>query len=129
MTKFYADTLQDMFLRVEKEELTRDDAAAYHKRSIGSINNYFNAKKSYDNGRHVCAQNISTEAFTQWAVKYGGRGEPLYKADPHPNRKHVKKEPEQQEMKLPEIEPCEKETIEICGLVIEISIKTKGVKQ
>ena len=128
MPKFNAETLQDMFLRVERKELTKQDAARYFGTSVGSINNYFYAKKAYDRGMEVRAQNISVKAFTPWAVKYGGNGEPVYKADPHPERKHVRKEPEQQKMILPVDEPCEKETFEICGLIIEISIKTKGRK-
>ena len=128
MATFNADTLQDMFQRVERKELTKQAAAGYFNTSIGCINNYFCAKKAYVQGRNVCRQNVSVKVFTPWAVKYGGNGEPTYKADPHPNRKHVRKEPEQQEMVLPEAEPCEKETFEICGLIIEISIKTKGRK-
>ena len=125
MAKFNADNLQDMFSRVENGELTKEKAAAYYDKSIGSINNYFQAKKAYDKGSQVCAQNISVKAFTPWCIKYGGKGEPIYKSDPHPERKHVKKKPEQMKMDIPANEPYEKETIEVCGLVIEISIKVK----
>ncbi len=100
MSKFNADNLQDMFSKVEHGEITKEDAAAYHQKSIGSINNYFQAKKAYDKGREVCAQNISVKAFTPWAVKYGGKGEPVYKQDPHPERKHTKKESDQIKMDL-----------------------------
>ena len=42
----------------------------------------------------------------------------------------VKKEPEQQAMVLPVVVPVEEEkTFEICGFVIEISIKTKGMNK
>ena len=102
MATFNVETLQDMFLRVEKKELTKQAAAGYFNTSVGCINNYFCAKKAYDQGRKVYAQNVSVKVFTPWAVKYGGNGEPIYKADPNPNRKHVKKEPEQQKMVLPD---------------------------
>ena len=128
MAKFNAEQLQDMFSRVERKDITKEDAAAYYDKSIGSINNYFYAKNNYDRGLPVSAQNISTKAFTPWAAKYGTKGDPIYRHDPHPERKHTRKQPEQQKMILPESEPCEKETIEICGLIIEISIKTKGRK-
>ena len=129
MARFNVEALQDMFQRVEKKELTKQDVAKYYGTSVGAVNNYFCAKRAYDQGRHVCAQNVSVKVFTQWAIKYGGKGEPVYKVDPHPERKHIKKEPEQQVMILPDADQCEKETIEICGLVIEISIKTKARKQ
>ena len=101
MSKFNADTLQDMFSKVESGEITKEEAASYHQKSTGSINNYFQAKKAYEKGREVCAQNISVKAFTPWAVKYGNKGEPIYKQDPHPERKHTKKEADQIKMDIP----------------------------
>ena len=126
MATFNAETLQDMYARVDKKDLTKENAAKYFNTSIGSIGNYFAARNRYNNGREVIAQNVSTKVFNAWAVKYGGKGEPVYKEDPHPERKHVKKEPEQQKMNFLEEKSNEKETIEICGLVIEITIKAKG---
>ena len=125
MATFNPETLQDMFSRVERGTLTKDGAAQYFNTSIGCINNYFCAKKAYEQGREICSQNVSVTVFTQWAMKYGKNGEPVYKADSHPDRKHVKKMPEQQKMDLTENLSSEKETIEICGLIIEISIKQK----
>lgn len=91
MSKFNADSLQEMFVRIDRNETTKEAAANFYDKSVGSLNNYFQARKAYEKGREVCAQNVSTKAFTAWAVKYGGKGEPVYKRDPHPERRHVKK--------------------------------------
>lgn len=103
MSMFNADSLNEMFSKVEQGETTIEKAAEYHGRSVSSINNYFYAKKAYENGREVNAQNISTKVFSSWATKYGKKGEPIYRPDPNPNRKHVKKQPEQQKINLDEV--------------------------
>lgn len=91
MSKFNADSLQEMFVRIDRNETTKEAAAKFYDKSVGSLNNYFQARRAYLKGKEVCAQNVSVKAFTAWAIKYGVNGEPVYKKDPNPERKHTKK--------------------------------------
>ena len=95
MSRFSVDSLQEMYMRVERKLKTKEEVADFFGVSVGAINNYLYAKRKYDEEHEVCAQNVSVKVFTAWALKYGGKGEPKYKNDPHPGRKHVKKSPEQ----------------------------------
>ena len=104
MSKFNADSLQDVFVRIDRKETTKEDAAKFYNKSIGSLNNYFQARNAYMKGKEVNGLNVSTVAFTAWAIKYGGKGEPVYKKDPNPNRKHVKK---CEQIKIEDCEPKE----------------------
>jgi CRISPR/Cas system CSM-associated protein Csm2 small subunit len=102
-TKYTADILQEIFTKVESNEKTIEQFSVFLKVSEGSINNYFQAKKKYDSGLEVCAQNVSIPVFTEWAQKYGKAGEPKFKKESG-DRKHVKKSPEQLKLPLPAAE-------------------------
>lgn len=105
-TKYTADILQEIFAKVASGEKTVAQCSIWLGVSEGSINNYFQAKKKYENGCEVCAQNVSTLVFAEWARKYGSAGEPKFKKETG-NRKHVKKTPEQLKLVLDNSQPMD----------------------
>ena len=147
---FNAENLKEIFEMIDKGKKTKEEIAKFYGVSSCAIGNYLLAKQAYEKGEEVNAQNVSVPAFKMWATKYGNKGEPKFKKEA-PGRKHVKKAVQQQfdlpvthvdaqedqmekdaEEARAEIQTesssdvVEKESFEICGLVIEISIKTKG---
>ena len=101
MSKLNADILQDMFVKEENKEKSRKEIAEFHGISLGSLNNYFAAKKAYNSGNFVNAQNVSRQLFIDWARKYGNHGDPVFKTE-EPGRSHRKKV-EQQQINLDEV--------------------------
>ena len=89
-TRYTADILQDVFVKTNNGEKTVEQFARWLGVSEGSINNYILARKKYENGLEVNAQNVSIPIFTEWAAKYGDKGEPIFKKESG-DRKHVKK--------------------------------------
>ena len=106
MSKLNADILQDMFVKEANKEKSRKEIAEFHGISLGSLNNYFAAKKAYDSGNLVNAQNVSKQLFIDWARKYGEHGDPCFKTEA-PGRSHRKK--------------VEQQTIDLDGLKVEPS--------
>lgn len=93
---FNAESLQDIFKRILSGEKTKEDVARYYDVTPGCIGNYLAAKRAYEDGREVTVQTVRQDAFSAWAEKFGGNGEPKYKIADR-SRPHRKKEPEEKE--------------------------------
>lgn len=98
MARLNGESLKNIFKLIEIDGNDRETVADYFNMKYNSIGNYLTAKKHYIKGEEVNGRNISQKAFTEWAVNYGGKGEPVYMPDRNPGRKHVKKQPEQMVM-------------------------------
>lgn len=75
---FNADNLQEMFERVRLGATTINETAKYYRVAPGTISNYFAAKRKYERFQEINHKTVG-DAFTEWALKYGGNGEPRYK--------------------------------------------------
>ena len=95
MARLNGESLKYIFTKIEIDGTDKETVGAYFNLKSNSIGNYFAAKNHYIKGEKVNGRNISKKAFTEWAVNYGGKGEPVYMPDLNPGRKHVKKQSEQ----------------------------------
>lgn len=89
-TNLTADLLQEIFMKKDSGGKTRQELMKWY--AVPSLDGYFTARSQYVKGKPIRRKIVSVKSFTDWAKKYGGKGDPKWVDGPIRKDTVVKKE-------------------------------------